>query len=267
MDAPNDACELGLDIDVWLTFYDEITDEALLARLRSLLSEDERRQEARYHFADDRKRHVVTRSLVRSVLSHYADVSPADWTFSANAFGRPQIAGAQAGKEALRFNVSHTRGLIALGVTRGRELGVDVEHVSARRIGTGIAEHFFSPREAAALTQVAPERRQERFFEYWTLKESYIKARGMGMSISLDQFSFHFPHPGAVRLEMQPELGDNQARWSFWQYRPARDYLLAICAERLGGQAPRVRIHKTVPTVAVESLTLALLKSTEPIAE
>ncbi|MBM3094031.1 4'-phosphopantetheinyl transferase superfamily protein [Ensifer sp. T173] len=260
--------ELGTRyVDIWLSFYDEVTDDALLAHLRSLLSEKELLQETRFHFADDRKRYLVTRALVRSVLSRYAPVHPASWEFCVNAYGRPHLSPAHGDEaQGLRFNVSHTRGLIALGVARDRDLGIDVEHLAVRDIPAGLAERWFTPEEVTELNRTERGRRQEKFFEYWTLKEAYIKARGMGLSIPLNQFSFRYPQPEIVRIAIGPELGDDPAHWAFWHYRPAVSYLLAICAERLDGVATELRIRRCVPTIGDKILALRPLRSSEPEA-
>ena len=113
-------------IDVWLNFHQEVVDARLLSHLSALLSEDERRQQTRFHLADDRLRYLLTRAMVRTVLSRHAAVDPADWAFTVNAYGRPEIANPHPDARTLRFNVSHTRGLIALAVSREREVGVDV---------------------------------------------------------------------------------------------------------------------------------------------
>lgn len=241
-------------IDVWLAFYDEFDDSQLLARLRDLLDDDERRRQQRFHFADDRTRYLVTRAMLRTVLSRYAPITPADWTFTANAYGRPEIANPHDGVRGLTFNISHTRGLIALGVTRHRALGIDVEHVSARPVPIDIAAHHFAPAEVDALSRVPPERQQHRFFEYWTFKEAYIKARGMGLAIPLDRFAFHYPHEHTVRIAIEPDLHDDPDRWSFWQCRPAPDHLLAICAERVEKTTPRVTFRKLAPGFADVSI-------------
>lgn len=244
-------------IDLWLTRYDAIRDEDTLARLWRLLSEAERQRRQRFRFADDRLRYLVTRAMVRTVLSHYAEVAPADWRFSANAHGRPEIAPDQRdAARGLRFNLSHTRGLIALGVSRDRMLGVDVEHLE-RPAAPGLAEHYFAPSEIEALARTPPNQRDYRFYEYWTFKEAYIKARGMGLSIPLDRFSFHYPHADTVRIDIDPALGDPAQRWSFWQFRPAGGYLLAICAERLEGVAPRLALREFVPPHTHHPLELA----------
>lgn len=96
-------------------------------------------------------------------------------------------------------------------------------------------------------------------------KESYIKARGMGLSIPLDQFSFSFPHERAVHIAIQPELGDDASRWSFWQCRPSPECLLAICAERLDGAAPTVTFRKLIPMETDEALYPQFLKTSESV--
>lgn len=248
-------------IDVWLAYYDDVVDTQLLQNLRVYLSDDEREQEPRFHFDDDRKRYLVTRAMVRTVLSRYAPVAPADWSFSTNAYGRPEIATRHGDAAGLCFNVSHTRGLIALGVSRHRALGVDVENLLARPASPGIADRFFSPTEVAELNSLPHEQRGHRFFEYWTFKESYIKARGMGLSLPLDRFSCHFPHEQAVRIAVDPELGDDGDRWSLWQWRLTHEYLLAICAERVGAAAPVLTLRRLIPTVADEVLDVSWSKT------
>jgi len=251
-------------VDVWLAYYNEIADPALLDHYSSLLSAAERQQETRFHFADDRKRYRVTRALLRTTLSHYAPVAPAQWSFATNAYGCPRIAASHGSAAEISFNLSHTRGLIALAVSRGRAVGIDVENLAVREVSTGIADRFFAPAEVQALAAVAPARQQERFFEYWTFKESYIKARGMGLSIPLDKFSFCFPHEAAVQLALQAELGDDAARWDFAQYRPTPEHLLALCVERRPPPwaLPRVSLRRVVPMVDAQEMSLPVLKAT-----
>ncbi|HKO55150.1 MAG TPA: 4'-phosphopantetheinyl transferase superfamily protein [Thermoanaerobaculia bacterium] len=243
------------EIHLWLAFYDEIGEERLHAAYRDLLDPAERKQEPRFYFARDRRRYLVTRALVRSVLSRYEPVEPEEWTFSANAYGCPEVANADARDSGLRFNISHTHSLIVLGVTRHRALGVDVENVQAREVSIDIAHHFFAPQEVAALSTVPADEQQYRFFEYWTFKESYIKARGMGLSLPLDKFGFHYPDERRVGIDIHPELGDDAGRWQFWQLRPRPEYLVAVCAEQLEGQPPtRIVVRRAVPMRSEETV-------------
>lgn len=235
------------DIHVWLVFYGGITDASLHSAYRELLDPAEQQQEGRFYFARDRLRYLVTRALVRTTLSRYVDIAPREWIFSTNAYGRPEIANAAAKDACLSFNLSHTHSLIVLAVSRDRALGVDVENVIARDVSIDVADRFFAPREVEALTAVPAGEQQYRFFEYWTFKEAYIKARGMGLSLPLDKFSFHYPDDRAVEIAINPELADEAARWQFWQLRPAPEYLVALCAERVGATPPSLTIRQAVP--------------------
>jgi 4'-phosphopantetheinyl transferase len=251
------------EIHLWLSYYDEIDDEQLHSAYRGLLNDDEKKQEPRFYFTRDRRRYLVTRALVRTVLSKYAPIAPADWAFTTNPYGRPEIANSAATDARLFFNISHTHSLIVLGVTKGRALGVDVENVVARKVSIDIADRYFSPTEVRELATVPSDRQQDRFFEYWTFKESYIKARGMGLSIPLDRFSFQFPHDHTVKISIHPELADSAALWQFWQFRPSSEYLLAVCAQRIDVQLPSLIVRKVIPMVSEEILAPTFLRTSE----
>jgi 4'-phosphopantetheinyl transferase len=251
------------EVHVWLAFYDEIGDERLHAAYRELLDPAERAQEPRFYFARDRRRYLVTRALVRTVLSQYIAVAPQDWTFSTNAYGRPHAVNAPAQEAELSFNISHTHSLIVLGVTRRRALGVDVENVRDRQASIEIADRYFAPPEIEILNAAPRHEQQYRFFEYWTFKESYIKARGMGLSLPLDQFSFHYPGDRTVGIAIDPALADDAARWQFWQFQPAPEYLVAICAERLGAGTPRLSVRNVVPLLYQTPVAHELLRVSE----
>jgi 4'-phosphopantetheinyl transferase len=248
------------EIHLWLAFYDEITDEHLLSEYRTLLNAVEKEQEKRFYFARDRLRYLVTRALVRTVLSRYSSIQPQDWIFSTNTYGCPEIANAEATGACISFNISHTHSLIVLGVTRHRELGVDVENVQAREALIDIADRYFSPPEVAALNAVPAQQQQYRFFEYWTFKESYIKARRMGLSLPLDKFSFHYRDGQSVEIAIDPGLADDAARWQFWQFQPRAEYLVALCAERVGDQPPILTVRQAVPMRSEESCTPKFLR-------
>lgn len=251
------------EIHLWLTFYDEIVDERLFSEYRALLNSEEKEQQLRFYFAKDRLRYLVTRALVRTVLSRYLAIHPREWAFIVNAYGCPEIANVQGREACLSFNISHTDSMIVLGVTKSRALGVDVENFRAREVSIDIAERYFAPIEVSALSAVPPHQQQYRFFEYWTFKESYIKARRMGLSLPLDKFSFHYPHDRAVEIAIDAELADNAARWKFWQLRPRPEYLVAICAERVGDQPPKLIMREAVPMLSEMNCTPEFLRVSE----
>jgi 4'-phosphopantetheinyl transferase len=248
-------------IHLWIAFCDEIRDEALLQRYDRLLAPEEREQRRRFHFEIDQHRYLVTRALVRTALSRYAAVEPQEWTFTTNAYGKPEIANGNRRTQQITFNISHTRSLILLGITFGGALGVDVENCSAREPPLKIANQFFASEESVELQALPRAQQRGRFFEYWTLKESYIKARGMGLSIDLGSFGFQFPGERTVRISMRPGL-DDPSRWRFWQFKPASAYLAAICAEA-AETSQQLVARKLVPLLHEEVFDCEIVRTSE----
>jgi 4'-phosphopantetheinyl transferase len=218
-----------------------------LHHYHALLSDDERERMARLVFARDRKRFLITRALVRTMLSRYAAVAPAEWKFIANVHGRPEILDRPAGVPDLRFNLSHTEGLIACAVTIGREVGVDVEHVE-RRLTHDVPGRFFAPREVADLRALPETDQKNVFFDYWTLKEAYIKARGFGLALPLGDFAFQLSPPAPPSITFEPALDDDPATWQFFQDSPTPKHRLGLAVRRTGNDLP-VRIREVVPKV------------------
>lgn len=258
-------------IDIWCAFCETIRDPELLQSYRGWLDEAELAQADRFHFAHDRHRYLITRALLRSTLSKYADIAPQSWTFTLNAHGRPSISNVDAQARDISFNLSHTRRLVALAIGSDRELGIDTENLGARAAPTGIADRYFACAEVRELNALPLEHRAERFFQYWTLKESYIKARGLGLSIPLNAFAFRFPRAGQVELSVDPGLKDAADQWLFWHWRvglPAdlgaaseERHLLTLCARRAGPQPPRIRLRQVVPLRSERELPHSLLAS------
>jgi 4'-phosphopantetheinyl transferase len=238
----------GHEVHLWYVWPDDLTDPALLAAYRALLSKDEIARNQRFVFPKGRHEHLVTRALVRTILSMYLPaVDPRAWQFIANPYGRPEIAG-PAGQPVLHFNVSHTDGLIVCLLAADREIGVDVEDTTRANIGgVEIADRYFSPIEVAALGALPEAARPARFFDYWTLKESYIKARGLGLQLPLDQFSFHLGQP-PIRISFGPGIDDDSTTWQFsLQWLSAR-HRLAIAIRRQPDEPDlAIRIRPAVP--------------------
>jgi 4'-phosphopantetheinyl transferase len=217
--------------------------EAYLA----LLSPDEHERMGRLVFERDRRRFLLTRALVRTTLSRYAAVPPAEWAFITNVHGRPEILDRPRGAPDLRFNLSHTEGLIACAVTIGREVGVDVEHIQ-RRLTHDVAGRFFAPREVNDLKALPEDEQARAFFDYWTLKEAYIKARGFGLALPLADFAFTLAPPEPPRIAFEPALEDDPETWQFTQDWPTPFHRLGLAVRRAGADLP-VRIRKVVPQI------------------
>jgi 4'-phosphopantetheinyl transferase len=248
------------DVEIWAAFPDEIRDPKLLQGYRELLTDDERAREMRFRFPSDQHRFLLTRVLVRTVLSKYANVGPRDWRFAPDAYGRPQIRNEAPSVAGVTFNVSHTQGLIILGVTRRNALGVDTEHLWSRTASTAVAERYFAPDEAAALRELPEPERRERFFDYWTLKEAYVKARGRGVSLGLSSFGFQLEEPKRIGAWFRPELEDAAQHWQFWQFHPSADHVAAVCLQRPGGTDSRLAVKKVVPLSSEQPMPVEIVR-------
>lgn len=248
------------DINIWLASSDQVT-PALHAGYGLLLTAAELEQEARFRFESDRCRYRVTRALLRTVLSRYYPLPSQDWRFNAGPYGRPEISH-PAACAGLSFNISHSGGLIALAVSTTRAVGIDVESLRGRCSCLDIAEHYFAPEEYAALLTLPANQQLFGFLEYWTLKESYIKARGMGLSLPLHQFAFDLAESRKIHFTTYPDLEDDATRWQFWQYRLSPEHVLAVCGSRRGTGTAVVKMRRVVPQLSEEDLLCEPLRTT-----
>jgi 4'-phosphopantetheinyl transferase len=110
-------------------------------------------------------------------------------------------------------------------------VGVDVERVD-RVVREDIAGRHFAPEEVRDLRALPPDAQARAFFEYWTLKEAYIKARGMGLAIPLADFAFTLAPPAAPTIRFVEGFDDRPERWQFWQAWPTAEHRLALAVTR-----------------------------------
>ncbi len=228
------------------TRQENIRDPELLKRYADMLSPDERKQWQRFKFEKHRHTYLVAHALVRCALSRYSDIEPAAWEFMRNNYGRPDVSRPVAWRP-IRFNLSHTTGMVAVIVAWDREVGVDVEWIDRPNLGPGIANRFFSPQEVRDLRALPEETQQKAFFNYWTLKEAYIKARGMGLSIPLDQFSFRLRSDEPIGISFAPELEDDPNSWYFERHTPTNSHTLSLALRSPNCAALKVSVQETTP--------------------
>jgi 4'-phosphopantetheinyl transferase len=213
-------------VDLWCFFYEEVTDGELLCAYNELMTQEERARHRRFHFERDRLMFLATRALVRTVLSNYAQVLPSCWRFAEGEYGRPYIVG---GPAALNFNLTNTPGLAACVVSGCHPIvGVDAEWVGRPGETINVADRYFSPLELRGLHSQPAAHQRNRFFSYWTLKESYIKARGLGLSLPLDQFSFFLDNGPPIRIRFNSQIRDDPERWQFALVSPSERHVVAV---------------------------------------
>jgi 4'-phosphopantetheinyl transferase len=179
----------------------------------ALLDADEQARHQRYIPPAKQHEYLVTRVLLKTVLGKALGISPETVKFTCNQWGRPELSDLSL-PCPIRFNASHTDGLVVCLVSDEHEVGVDTELLSRAPALLALASNVFAPQELGDLELLPSEEQATRAVTLWTLKESYIKARGMGLALALDGFAFRFGE-GKVRLEVKPALQDDGARWQF----------------------------------------------------
>lgn len=234
LDAPEEIVLDEGEVHVWRARLDQC--EETLRRLTRLLSADERERAERFYFRRDRDHFAAARGALRTILGRYAAVAPGLLRFTYNAYGKPALSGGGP----IRFNVSHSNGLALFAVTAGREVGVDLEHVRADFAGVEIAASFFSAREVAALRALPPPALAEAFFDCWTRKEAYIKARGEGLSHPLERFTVSLAPGEPAALLRTDDDPREAARWSLVELSPGEGFRAALAVE---GATPALRCH------------------------
>lgn len=246
------------DIHLWIAVDDQCSSKELLEKYHSLLNQRERERHQRFHFERDRNQYLVTRAVLRSVLSLYSpDISPEKWYFLENGYGKPYLPSSLTALP-LSFNLSHTYNLVALAVTVENDIGVDVEDTLRDNNAIDIAESYFSSVETDDLFELDKALQQNRFFELWTLKEAYIKACGMGLSIPLNSFSYSFPAKEKIAISFSPERNDSPDNWQFRQFNLFNTYKIAIAIKTLSEM-------KNDLTLSIKSIVPLDTISTHPL--
>jgi 4'-phosphopantetheinyl transferase len=231
---------------LWFVQWDEVT-PLYIEICYNLLNDDERESAAHFVFEAHRNAFIIAHAFIRVTLSRYAAVAPSAWSFATNNYGRPRVCQPSFGH--LDFNLAHSDGIAVCLVGRGI-IGVDVEDVF-RRAPLDVVNQYFSAIEVESLMQQPIEMRPRRFYEYWTLKESYIKARGLGLSLPLDRFVFDLDSERVPRISFLPPVEDDASRWQFTLLTPTKRHLVAV---GLRDQLPDLRI--VTREVAPSSLTI-----------
>jgi len=222
------------EVYVWLAVPEQCCQPELIETYLSWLDEQERSRYERFRFPKHRHQYLVAHALLRSSLSKYGNYPPDDWRFSKNAYGRPEIQPG-CGQPSLRFNLSHTEGLVACAITRSAAVGIDVECITRSSDLQAIAEVSFAPEELTVLSQLPNHAWGQHFFRLWTLKEAYVKAQGKGLSMPLQQITFQFSQQATESIHFATSTATKPFQnWQFAWCNPTSKHslTLAFCLDQ-----------------------------------
>lgn len=238
-------------IDVWCVHVDSCIQAKLMATYASLLSYEERARNQRFVFERDRQVDLVARALVRTVLGRRTDVSPNTLCFDVTSKGKPTLVSRFDVKENISFNLTHSNNLVMLVVASDRSVGIDVEYIN-KSCPFEVIDHCFTNKEVADLYDLPAEKRTERFWALWTLKEALVKSSGNGLMVPLNGFCFNFDKfNGGISLQVLEQIQNQDLHrpWRFYQWRPSTGYLAAICIEAHEEKGILITEHDMVPLV------------------
>lgn len=193
-------------------------EDTLYSQMITYVSDERRKKTERYKFYNDRLRSVVSECLVRAVISQRIYSAPFPLIFGAGPYGKPFVENVPQ----FHFNISHSGTWVVCAVD-SQPVGIDIEEI--KPINTEIARLVFSDHEKATLEAKTGDEQLHYFYNLWTLKESYVKAVGLGLSLPLRSFSFQLQNGGVAHIEPL-HLQDT---YSFQRIIFHENYKLSLC--------------------------------------
>jgi len=212
-------------IELWCG-HASLTDPGPLERCcEGYLREDERRQADRFRRSTTRNQHVVGRAMARALLAPDG-ASPHEIEFTFNPYGKPDVV---APTSAMRpFNIAHTEGLVVFTCCQRGRIGVDVERL-CRNTDVALARRYFAaPEVDYVMSQPSDDDQRLAFLRVWTLKESFIKAIGKGLSIPLADFAFEEIDSTSPKVRILDPALDDGCEWNFACVTPAAGYIASV---------------------------------------
>lgn len=226
---PNIIQLLENEVHVWYVPLD--VSAVTLRHLQQTLSIDELSRVERFHLERDRYHWIIARGVLRRLLAQYLQRDPGYISFSYNQYGKPELLLPSKQRQPLHFNVSHSHNSALYAFAYRRHVGVDIEYINSHVDYDAMARYSFSEAEYDALCLFPPEKRRRAFFQGWTRKEAYVKARGIGLVLPMKQFSIVLePGVPTLRLSSNEDLLESE-RWSLQEITLGAEYAGALAVE------------------------------------
>lgn len=235
---PDDLFIDTKQIHIWRIWLD--LSDTQVESLRDLLSLDQIQRASKIRFPLDQKRFIAAHGVTREILSKYLTLAPNSIRYVYNKFGKPDLE-EKSRSEGLRFNLSHSESVALLGISSGYCVGIDIERVRRDKATENIARRFFSPNEVEKIISHPKDQRVAAFYRCWTRKEAYIKARGKGLSIPLNQFEVSLSRGEPARIVNIQGNIDEAAHWSLHHLEPMEGYVAALAVE---GQPEELKFYQ-----------------------
>jgi 4'-phosphopantetheinyl transferase len=195
----------------------------------SWLNQSELEHIERLHFTHDKILYKLSHCMLRWVLSQYLNLAPEQIEFNINDFGKPRLKL----NSDIFFNISHTNGVAVMAVSKIEQLGIDIEKINSEKEVSKVVSQYFHPEEFNLLEGLATEKKVQTFYTIWTLKEAYIKAKGLGLSIALNKFNFKLPTRNLLQVNFEKELNEESNLWQFavFESEQHKNFIISVAAK------------------------------------
>jgi 4'-phosphopantetheinyl transferase len=216
-----------------------LTDRVLEQRACTVLRADDERRYARFRAEDDRRMFLLGRLMARVLVARAIGAEPMAWTWREGPHGRPEMVG----ETHVHFNLAHSAGLVVCVIAPDRDVGIDVEDLARRPVDPAVVRRYCAPDEIADIDARPAAERHARFLRFWTLKEAYLKARGLGISLPLADIDFSAEHE-PPEIAFRGSLARVDAGWAFHLARPTPGHLVAMAASWTDGARPAFHLRE-----------------------
>ncbi|MEO8481368.1 MAG: 4'-phosphopantetheinyl transferase superfamily protein [Acidobacteriota bacterium] len=198
------------------------------------LAPRERDRYGRFRHDADREMFLLGRVMARTLVGRALGRRPDEWPWREGPRGRPEI---DLPGVPLSFNVAHSGGIVVCALGREAEVGIDIEDRGRARLDRDLVDRYCSPAEIANIASQTGDGWRDQFLKYWTLKEAYLKARGLGIAVPLSDLSFTLVDNGHVTVEFINSLVGADPAWAF-DLRALGDHFVALAASTPQGVRP-----------------------------
>lgn len=222
-----------------------------------LLPSDEHAAAARFISQKAARSFVTGRVLTRLALSCRCPVRPQDWVFAPGLNGRPFIIAPEKYRH-IQFSISHTDGRVACLTSHTALAAVDVERVMAWEDLPFIAPTILSADEQRSIATLTGDAWRRRFFEYWTLKEAYAKALGIGLACDFSSVSFDVGLDCDVVARFADRAEEVASDWLFRRLALGPDFAGAVAVKTGPSKTCRVVHTEITPGTLARKVSRAL---------
>ena len=213
---------LANQLHVWQVNFSKQLDN--ISFFLNLLSDNEKEKASKFCFKKDQNQFIISRGALRILSAAYLDMNAKEIEFKYGEYGKPEFDF----NSDLKFNVSHSGNLGTIGFVKNFDIGIDVEKIKNDFDVLEIVSNYFSELEIETLKKLPKEMHTEYFYRCWTRKESFIKAKSLGLTFPLDSFSVCINSDKKTEL-LETKWDDTEKhKWKLFTFSPQLNYIGAV---------------------------------------